>query len=145
METYCSWPLTRSITFGERALCRLLAKQNHSGYLENLKDNPSWQDKLKDIKSPQTIKQWEESVEKSEEQVKEMLAKEYSKKSRSKHQFWKDRERNNPSQPVVGITWFEAKAYCVWLSEVTRKEYRLSTEVEWEAAACGAENERKYL
>ena len=38
---------------------------------------------------------------------------------------------------MVGITWFEAKAYCVWLSEITGKEYRLPTDVEWEAAARG--------
>jgi formylglycine-generating enzyme required for sulfatase activity len=38
---------------------------------------------------------------------------------------------------VVGITWFEARAYCAWLSEVTEKQYRLPSEVEWEAAARG--------
>lgn len=37
----------------------------------------------------------------------------------------------------MGITWFEANAYCAWLSTVMGKEFRLPTEVEWEAAARG--------
>jgi formylglycine-generating enzyme required for sulfatase activity len=102
-----------------------------------MKDNPGWQERVKDVWSPQQIEGWEDLLEKSEEELKELIAKEYSQKSRSQPEYWKDRERNNPSQPVVGITWFEAKAYCVWLSEVTGKEYRLPSEVEWEAAARG--------
>lgn len=102
-----------------------------------LKENPGWQERVKYVWSPDQIKAWEELAEMSEEQVKEILAKEYSQKSRSQPAFWHDRERNNPSQPVVGITWFEARAYCVWLSEVTGKPYRLPTEPEWEAAARG--------
>jgi formylglycine-generating enzyme required for sulfatase activity len=107
-------------------------------FLDNwrlLKDNPGWQERVKDVWSPDQIKAWEEIAEMSEEQVKEMLAIEFSQKSRSQPAFWHDRERNNPSQPVVGITWFESRAYCAWLSEVTDKPYRLPTEVEWEAAA----------
>jgi formylglycine-generating enzyme required for sulfatase activity len=105
--------------------------------LKILKDNPGWQERVKDVWSPQQIEGWEDLLEKSEEELKELIAKEYTQKSRSQPEYWKDRERNNPSQPVVGITWFEAKAYCVWLSEVTGKEYRLPSEVEWEAAARG--------
>ncbi|MBK8783451.1 MAG: SUMF1/EgtB/PvdO family nonheme iron enzyme [Anaerolineales bacterium] len=105
---------------------------------QQTKDLPvGWQEQVKDFWSPEQIKQVEELQEMSEEQVKEMLAKEYSQKSRSQPAYWNNRERNNPSQPVVGITWFEARAYSAWLSEVTGKLYYLPTEVAWEAAARG--------
>ncbi len=33
---------------------------------------------------------------------------------------WGDRGWNSPLQPVVGVTWFEALAYCAWLTEQLR-------------------------
>jgi len=50
---------------------------------------------------------------------------------------WRDERFNNPSQPVVGVCWYEARAYCAWLSSQTGMALRLPTEVEWEAAARG--------
>jgi formylglycine-generating enzyme required for sulfatase activity len=56
--------------------------------------------------------------------------------------FWHDGRYDNPSQPVVGVSWYEARAYCNWLSAATGEGYRLPSEAEWEAAARGKTGRR---
>jgi len=53
--------------------------------------------------------------------------------------YWNDKDFNDPEQPVVGVSWFEAQAYANWLSTIKDDgfTYRLSTEEEWERAARG--------
>ncbi len=51
--------------------------------------------------------------------------------------FRDNKELNQALQPVTGTSWFDAVAYCEWLSERTGKRFRLPTEAEWEWAARG--------
>jgi formylglycine-generating enzyme required for sulfatase activity len=43
---------------------------------------------------------------------------------------------------VVGISWYEARAYCAWLSGQTGQDYQLPSEAQWEAAARGLAGRR---
>jgi len=52
---------------------------------------------------------------------------------------WDDRKYNSPRQPVVAVSWYEAVAYCIWLSQATGKPYHLPSEAEWEKAARGTD------
>ncbi len=40
--------------------------------------------------------------------------------------------------PVVGVTWYEALAYCQWLSQKTGRNYTLPNEAQWEKACRGS-------
>ena len=46
-------------------------------------------------------------------------------------------------QPVIDVSWDEAKSYTEWLTEQTKRHYRLPSEAEWEyAASCGEKKEK---
>ena len=48
--------------------------------------------------------------------------------------FWRTNALSNRLQPVVGVSWFEANAFCRWLGKRLAAAVRLPSENEWEAA-----------
>jgi formylglycine-generating enzyme required for sulfatase activity len=126
---------------------RWLAGEEVSGgqftvYIETwqfTQSNPDWKDALQSsgLISPEQLKEVEYIAGLTEDQLREWLSSALSEKSRQQPHFWEDPQYNNPSQPVVGVTWFEARAYCAWLSAASGRAFRLPSEVEWEAAARG--------
>jgi formylglycine-generating enzyme required for sulfatase activity len=81
----------------------------------------------------------------TDERLEEWVNKTFSSDPRTQPRYWNDSNYNNPAQPVIGVCWYEALAYCAWLSAqpAGEKPFRLLTEVEFEAAARGLTG-RKY-
>lgn len=64
---------------------------------------------------------------------------EYVKETGNKPTFWQweDNQFNQPMQPVVGVKWHDAIAFCNWLSEKSGEKISLPTEQQWQRAAQG--------
>jgi len=86
--------------------------------------------------------QWGERLKLDDAAFEAVLAREYPGGRYAEPRFWRDEAFNQPLQPVVGVSWFEARAYCHWLGAQTGLPFRLPSEAEWEAAARGPEGRR---
>lgn len=95
--------------------------------------------------SPQSVAAWEQLLQMEEAEVQGLATEQYADRPRDRPAFWDDQRYNGPSQPVVGVNWYEANAYCGWLTEQMRHVVgisqapdtcvRLPAEAEWERAA----------
>ena len=57
--------------------------------------------------------------------------------TRNHPSYWDNEQFNAPNQPTVGVTWFEADAYCRWAGKA------LPSERQWERA-CQGDDGRKF-
>jgi len=57
--------------------------------------------------------------------------------------YWSDYKWNGNEYPVVGVSWYEAVAYCLWLSEALGEKIMLPMEDQWQYAAQG-DDKRAY-
>ena len=83
-----------------------------------------------------------EQAQLSEKQGEERIQQWYGAKKYTVPQEWKNSSFNRPSQPLVGVCWFEAMAYCFWLRWVSGEHWTLPTEGQWQAAAAGEHGRR---
>ena len=51
--------------------------------------------------------------------------------------WWTHPDFADPEQPVVGVSWHDAVAFCDWLTAATARRHTLPTEAQWEHAARG--------
>jgi formylglycine-generating enzyme required for sulfatase activity len=86
---------------------------------------------------------WRRRLAMTEAELGRHLLETYPERRLAEPRFWRDERFNAPSQPVVGICWYEARAYCAWLSAASGEAFDLPTEAQWEAAARG-EQARRY-
>ncbi|MGE3163571.1 MAG: SUMF1/EgtB/PvdO family nonheme iron enzyme [Planctomycetota bacterium] len=90
-------------------------------------ENPRW--------TPLQRSDLRQLLELSEDEFDGVLAEWYPAGRHRLPGFWNTPGFSAPAVPVVGITWFEARAYAEWLSVQSDKRFRLPFESEWEVAA----------
>ena len=90
----------------------------------------------------QGVKAYKSYAAMKDEEYERLLEKWDSPGRKTRPAYWNDDAFNNPGQPVVGVCWHEARAYCAWLRTQTGQPFRLPTEAEWETAARGKKGRR---
>ena len=109
---------------------------------ETMQQNPGWRLALAGRATPSEMEAYEQLARMTRQQVQETFAETAEEVRRSRPALWEVAEFAQPTQPVVGVTWFEARAYCAWLSAQVGGHFDLPAEPFWEAAAGGPQGLR---
>ena len=120
------------------------ARWNYRQWRRRFQADPNLMaEKYRTGKAPEVIyRQWVARMKMTDAEFEAHLRQKWPGGPKRAPETWPDASFNNPSQPVVGISWFEARAYGNWLAAQTGRPFRLPSEVEWEAAVRGLEGRR---
>jgi formylglycine-generating enzyme required for sulfatase activity len=136
---------------GEAAQAWRRGEGTADGPKQQWRDNRRWvQNNLAAVRrwpaegrmTSQRLADWERWCAMSDDEFEEVLDRSLPSGRQTQPAYWNDPAYNEPVQPVVGICWHEAGAYCAWLSAQTGHTWRLPSEAEWEAAARGEQGRR---
>ncbi|MFN8422078.1 MAG: SUMF1/EgtB/PvdO family nonheme iron enzyme [Anaerolineae bacterium] len=89
--------------------------------------------------SAEVYERWLRRLTMTEAELALHLAEQYPSVRQTAPRHWSNGRFNHPAQPVVAVTWYEARAYCAWLATQTGRPFRLPTDVELEAAGRGSD------
>jgi formylglycine-generating enzyme required for sulfatase activity len=85
-----------------------------------------------DASDGQFDKNWRPLLDGSEDAFRVWLVREHGAKPARWPELWRNPTFNAPLLPVVGVSFFEAQAYCAWLTAQSAEwDYHLPTEAEW--------------
>ncbi len=87
---------------------------------------------------PEAAERWQRWVTLGEDAFEAELRAMFPGGRHTEPLYWQEPRFNRPNQPVVGVCWYELRAYAAWLSAQLGRRVRLPSEAEWEAAARGA-------
>jgi formylglycine-generating enzyme required for sulfatase activity len=136
------WRWRNAADTGADGVSRVL--RNVAYYRDHIDDFERW---LRDASvSADRQHLWRRLVGLDEEQCRQLLADLGMLRPRSHDEpaYAKEPAFNGHNQPVVGINWHEATAYCRWLSQVTGRSIGLPSEPQWERAAKGSAASQRY-
>jgi formylglycine-generating enzyme required for sulfatase activity len=131
------WAWRTARDTGEGSLTRMLRNLVYfRGHLDNME---SWFEEADLPDADRAL--WRHLVTLGQGEAREYLrARNLSRiRSRDTPAFARNPALNGPNQPVVGVSWYEAMAYCAWLGEVGGTAFGLPTEAQWERAAKGGD------
>jgi formylglycine-generating enzyme required for sulfatase activity len=108
------------------------------GMLDEIRQWPA-----RGIASPSEVEFYEAESQRTDEELIANWRRRELNMGRTRNPWRTDRDLNGANQPVVGVCWYEALAYCRWLTSVLRAAGRiqvtqivtLPNEPEWEKAA----------
>jgi len=134
------WDTTDARRWQRGELANEGPKLNNRTWRRRFKDDPLLFERMVEeggVPNEAAIERWRGWLALDDDGFERALDAQWQPQRRTEPEFWHDERYNRTCQPVVGVSWYEARAYCNWLGAQTGAAVRLPTEVEWEAAARG--------